>query len=563
MAVEEGTTLIVRHLPSELKPAEQEDLLRHFGASIIRTMGNKGRMKHIAFATFPNRDLAKAALDKLHQLEILGTRLVVEFSTSHHGKFHPSQSENLPKVKNSGDPMKKEKPVVRKEEIDMKKVSDNVNAFGRPWGVQYPMDPRLEYMYPAPSVTILTNIANALASIPKLYVQVLHLMNKMNLPAPFGPITPTPVLPEGDATRAAQVKVPVTGDLRNNIQTSNTTNVGQDESTDESEIESEGESEKTGPKPSNPLKRPKKSRSQPRKKQKLIQVIPPSNKPKTAVAKPSEVFEQPDMSGPKKIAFHLPRLEQGGGNPKAPEKPSNEDVQEAPAPTMTPLPGAPPLPPPSEDLSNPPPPPPSDLFGEDAGVGPPAALPEGDLAENGTTVEEAIKPPDQSQSELVVVEGGFGKIEPVVKESSEDESSDENEEWGKSDFISSRELRKGRLSSSEMRDTSVFKKYEEGEPSTRLYIKNIAKQVTEKDLHFVYGRYVDWGKQDHCNMFDIRLMKEGRMKGQAFVTLPNIKRAKEALKDTNGYVLQSKPVVVQFARSAKAKTDAEKGPNAK
>lgn len=44
--------------------------------------------------------------------------------------------------------------------------------------------------------------------------------------------------------------------------------------------------------------------------------------------------------------------------------------------------------------------------------------------------------------------------------------------------------------------------------------------------------------------FDIRLMKEGRMKGQAFIGLPNEKAATKALKEANGYVLFEKPMVV-------------------
>lgn len=44
--------------------------------------------------------------------------------------------------------------------------------------------------------------------------------------------------------------------------------------------------------------------------------------------------------------------------------------------------------------------------------------------------------------------------------------------------------------------------------------------------------------------FDIRLMKEGRMKGQAFVTLPSEKVSVTALKDTNGFILKDKPIVV-------------------
>jgi len=44
--------------------------------------------------------------------------------------------------------------------------------------------------------------------------------------------------------------------------------------------------------------------------------------------------------------------------------------------------------------------------------------------------------------------------------------------------------------------------------------------------------------------FDIVLMKEGRMKGQAFVGLPNEQSAEKALRETNGFVLYDKPLVV-------------------
>ncbi len=151
-----------------------------------------------------------------------------------------------------------------------------------------------------------------------------------------------------------------------------------------------------------------------------------------------------------------------------------------------------------------------------------------------------------------VVEGGFGKIEPPPKPLEEPEDEQE-EEWGATEFISSRKLRKGRISSSEMKSLSVFRKYDAGEATSRLYIKNLTKQATDKDLHYVFGRYVDWTKEDEKLRFDIRHMKEGRMKGQAFITLPDDQVAKEALKDTNGFVMHGKPMVVSFARSAKPK----------
>ena len=53
--------------------------------------------------------------------------------------------------------------------------------------------------------------------------------------------------------------------------------------------------------------------------------------------------------------------------------------------------------------------------------------------------------------------------------------------------------------------------------------------------------------------FDIRLMTEGRMKGQAFIALPSSARAEKALAETNGLMMQGKPMVIQFARSAQSK----------
>lgn len=41
------------------------------------------------------------------------------------------------------------------------------------FSIDYPRNPNLHYLYPQPTVSILTNIANALAGCPKFYVQVL------------------------------------------------------------------------------------------------------------------------------------------------------------------------------------------------------------------------------------------------------------------------------------------------------------------------------------------------------------------------------------------------------
>ena len=92
-----------------------------------------------------------------------------------------------------------------------------------------------------------------------------------------------------------------------------------------------------------------------------------------------------------------------------------------------------------------------------------------------------------------------------------------------------------------MKEYSVFRRYNEGDPSCRLYIKNLAKQVSEEDIHWLFGRYVNWDDDNEKNRFDIRLMKEGRMKGQAFVAYSSEEAASSALKDTNGFILRRNP----------------------
>ncbi|CAH2237097.1 RNA-binding region-containing protein 3-like [Pararge aegeria] len=120
--------------------------------------------------------------------------------------------------------------------------------------------------------------------------------------------------------------------------------------------------------------------------------------------------------------------------------------------------------------------------------------------------------------------------------------------------ITRKELLKNRISYRDMKVLPVFKNYHPGESSMRLYIKNLAKTVTEQDVKRIYKRYVEHIPEDEQIGFDVRVMQEGRMKGQGFVTFPSVRIAENALNETNGYLLKEKPMVVQFARASNKKT---------
>ena len=372
------------------------------------------------------------------------------------------------------------------EKEGRRKIVEQVNALAPKWNLYYPLDPQLQYIYPAPTVTILTNIVNALAAVPKFYTQVLHLMNKMNLPAPFGLQTLTPPIPHGiPPPLPPETDKPPEPDVldREDMEFS---------SSEESELESDTENARKVLE-AEPTKRPRKKEHLSRRKKLRLQIQMQAqmqaitgimSKPVAPTQNVEDVFEQPQPAAAKKIAIRK--------------------------------------------------------IGSEASLQPDAS-----------TTEHHLEPDESVEPEAPVVVGGFGKIHPEQKECAESED-EEDEEWGERDFISSRRLRRGRLSDKERSQLDIFKNYTPGEQTTRLYIKNLSKKATEKDLHYVFGRYVDWNVETEKSMFYVQLLT-GRMKGQAFVTLPNEQCAADALADTNGFQLHGKPIVVQFARSAKPK----------
>lgn len=161
--------------------------------------------------------------------------------------------------------------------------------------------------------------------------------------------------------------------------------------------------------------------------------------------------------------------------------------------------------------------------------------------------QDALSKQPEVETEVVGEMGKFQKEEEPVKQQ---ETPPEPELA----TVTKKELLRNRISYSDMKVLPIFKNYHPGEPSMRLYIKNFAKTVTEQDVKRIYRRYIEDLSEEEQIGFDVRVMQEGRMKGQGFVTFPSVKIAEKALHETNGYLLKEKPIVVQFARVASKKT---------
>ncbi|KAA8580954.1 hypothetical protein FQN60_013912 [Etheostoma spectabile] len=424
-------TLLIRHLPAELSQDEKKDLLKYFGAETVRVFSNTGRLKHAAFASFRSEKSAAKALSRLHQLEILDHTLVVEFAK---GQDHVTVLKDPP-VSYSGKQGREEQ---KKPETKQPHIPLIETGIAPSLGLNFPLNPTLKYLYPPPSNSILTNITHVLISVPKFYVQVLHLMNKMNLPCPFGPVTTRP--PMFDVLPPAPpfpMPPPFPPDYPPLPEEEMELSSGQESEYESGEDEDKERIARLMGLVNQACKRPLRPKTASKRKKPKIKDLLYAPKPDSQsapVLQPSDVFEQPHPAGQKKIEFHI----------LVPEV---------------------------------------------------AALVEGSVPsqpddEGREVVERELSP---SSSREVAEAEGFGKLYPSAQPSQQQEEHSDEEQDLPSD------------------------------PSSL--------------VHYVFKSNIEL-------QFDIVLMKEGRMKGQAFVGLPSEHSAEKALRETNGYVLYDKPLVV-------------------
>ncbi|KAH0470424.1 hypothetical protein IEQ34_000147 [Dendrobium chrysotoxum] len=184
----EGTvaTLLVRHLPEGIPDDMLSRLFSHCGAASVRPCAG-GSLRNCAFMDFKDEALASQAHLQLNRLRFLGKVLTVDRADKATSKNINPKSVGLSLKDASAPRLGVDYPFP--PHLDLIWCHDKLLIFAQDYNVL------LWYAYPPPDGNILTNIVNALIAVPHFYTQVLHLMNKMNLPAPFRMALPTPPLP--------------------------------------------------------------------------------------------------------------------------------------------------------------------------------------------------------------------------------------------------------------------------------------------------------------------------------------------------------------------------------
>ncbi|KAK6932732.1 RNA recognition motif domain [Dillenia turbinata] len=440
-----SSSLLVKHLPEAIPLDTLSRLFSHFGASSVRPCFS-GRLRNCAFVDFKDEVMASQAQGRLNGLRLLGKVLSVEKASRPLDDSKGPQSETpLSKDFGSSKSLIKETATIGDQsETAKSRPLPSGEPIAPTLGVDFPFPPHLEYAYPPPDGNILTNIVNALIAVPRFYTQVLHLMNKMNIPAPFRMALPTPPLPPPltapPPPPPPPIEKPHLADL----------------SSDESELESSDE----------------------------------------------EVDKKASSLG-------------ASGRSKPGRKRARREAIVGPAVDK-------------------------DVVHEAVGLKPATLVPkEVPLIKKKNPVLQIKIGPKQVISELNDSNAMENLKEPM-NESSESKP-----------YATPEEIQNGKLPPEEILSLPKFKNYTAGNPAHVLYIKNLAKDVVADDFFFIFGSL--FGSLDAAkSSLTIKLMQEGRMKGQAFVTFPSVDLAHQALNLVNGYVFKGKPMIIQFGRNPAA-----------
>ncbi|KAF6147747.1 hypothetical protein GIB67_006720 [Kingdonia uniflora] len=392
----------------------------------IKVVLLKGMLRNCAFVDFKDEASASHAQSQLNRLRFLGKVLSVERANKPISKSKNEQIEAQGQKDSNSTAVSGAKDVYLIGSLTKDVHNPSQVPIGEPIasriGVDYPFPPHLEYAYPPPDGNILTNIVNALIAVPRFYTQVLHLMNKMNIPAPFRLALPTPPLPTSVSVAPphppAVAAKPHSADL----------------SSDESELDSSEEGEDDGKSYSVGFPRTRK-----RTRREFI-VGPAVDKDVAHEA----VGLKPATLVPKEI----PMIKK---NPTLQIKFATRVIQDEP------------------------------------------------------------KDDDESMKDSVDSTKEGLELRP---------------------FATLEEIESGKLPPEEILSLPMFKNYSAGNPTTVLYVKNLAKDVVADDFYFIFGSFFETVEATKLSL-NVKLMQEGRMRGQAFVTFPSVDLAHRALKIPN------------------------------
>lgn len=462
--------LLIKNFPDNI-PNLNEFFQMNYGASDAKKYGRRR-----VIVKFPDENLARNALYKLHQNELENRILSVEYIGSNPKQLKDIEDDN--KIEETNNTEKNKIP----------EISDfikNLYGINSKLGFNQPPPPYLKYNYPKINRNILDSISISLLTIPKFYVQVLHLMNRMNLDPPFLPldnqstfISSTSTIIDNKEIKLCDVQTQTDNEIKL-LRNSSKLLLASDESELESDIDDNKSLKNDKLKSTKKRKQPiiddneiiKKKAKKLLQTTRLIESIQTIDQQQLQHQNPItsiEIFEKNQLKS-QKIELNITNL-------KLPEKINM-------------------------------------------------------ITEKIENEEESLSNKEDNEINQQIQDINITK------------------------FITDDNLKQNRISEQQLKELPLFKNYQKGEKSNKLYIKNLHKDVTEDDLKMIYGRFAI-NQESIMDEIHIKLMQYGKMKGQAFITFIAIKNddnldiVEKALNETNGYILKNKPMVVCYGKKS-------------
>lgn len=459
-------SLIIRNFPVSFTEDEIRKFIQMFDPIHIQIFIEH----HAAIVEFSDKDHARHILSLLHQERLEDNRISVEFAPK-------NRNQRLKQFLNENQCTK----CAIKVEVPQQQFNGKGSTLKRLYAtadgfdLEQPPPSYLYYEYPKINRNIIDSICIALEISPKFYIQVLHLMNRMNLEPPF--IADDKNLKFESLTLNNPIeRVAVSTQTDEIIWQNLIRNKRKFVESDESEMETSSGADSDGQ---------------------------PTTEPKRKKINKHELLKHRQRN-----LLKMQRLQTEQAKSVFSEKPFLQlNINEA-----------------------------FDLQGK-----------------KSTSHIKIIVP-----QEIKCVDRPSEAIE--IKEITEVEQESTN-------IITKTEIDENRIPAGQLKTHPMFQNYNPGAISNCLYIKNIAKEVTEDDLRAIYNRYLE----ENCNgegnirSIDVRLMQTGRMRGQCFVTFDGpyldcnddydetkaknkYAMVEKALRDTNGLIVKSKPLVVVYGK---------------
>lgn len=468
-----GQCLLVHNLPKTFSEIDSRQLLQLFDPISIEFL-----VPHRAvYAKFSSQQHARDVLAVLHQQILDGKRLYVEYAEGN-ARDVTSILKRSGFVNDIRDGINGETATA---EAAFGNVMRKLYATADNLNFNQPPPPHLRYNYPLVNRDIIDSISIALETSRKFYVQVLHLMNRMNLEPPFVP---------GDKKLKYEPQI----DEQPNVQRT----ISENASTQTEEIIWQH------------FIRKKRKRVASDESELETTTTDDEEVTKMTRSQPKIANDQIAVRSKQKQrrVLKMQRIQMKANGEKRQTIDTHSSISVA--------------------FDSPPP------------------------------VAKAIKIIAPKQFQPILVTNEMPVETDLVDPSEPPAIEASNAIW------TDAQIQENRIPDDQLRTHPLFQNYVPGAITNRLYIKNIAKEVTEEDLKAIYHRYLEENSNGVGNVrsIDIRLMQTGRMKGQAFVTFTGpyldsdddvddsrkYQIITKALSETNGLIVKSKVLVVTYGK---------------